>query len=166
MLRNAWRKLVESEERLKFWRKMVGWEIGVREIEHLGEDLKGKFRSMKMKGGRNEREVISLVMRLKLKDERKLQRELKKERNRLRENIESECSGRLFKKIISKVNCEVRKLRKFERTKFSKKANHLKQIKENKERIELEKCPEEIREYENLSIFNKCEYIVTNENNQ
>lgn len=46
-------------------------------------------------------------------------------------------------------------MRKFERTKFSKKANHLKQIKENKERIELEKCPEEIREYENLSIFNK-----------
>ena len=61
LLRNAWRKLVESEERLKFWRKMVGWEIGVREIEHLGEDLKGKFRSMKMKGGRSEREVISLI---------------------------------------------------------------------------------------------------------
>ena len=35
-LRNAWRRLVESEERLRFWKKMVGWEVGVREIEHLG----------------------------------------------------------------------------------------------------------------------------------
>ena len=114
MLRNAWRKLVESEERLKFWRKTVGWEIGVREIEHLGDDNKDKFRSMQMRGGKSEREVIGMVMRLKLKDERKLQRELKKERNRWRESIEKECDNkRLFTRIISKVNYEIKKWRKF-----------------------------------------------------
>ena len=38
-LRNALKRVIESEERLKFFRKMVGWELGVREIEHFGEDL-------------------------------------------------------------------------------------------------------------------------------
>ena len=49
-VRNAWKKLIESEERLKFWKKMVGLGLAVREVEHLGEDLKNKFRSEFMKG--------------------------------------------------------------------------------------------------------------------
>ena len=38
-LRDEWKKLVESEERHNFLKKMVGREISVREIEHFGEDL-------------------------------------------------------------------------------------------------------------------------------
>ena len=45
-LRNSWRKMIESEERLKFWKNMVGLELGVREIENLGDDIKQKFRSV------------------------------------------------------------------------------------------------------------------------
>ena len=155
-LRNAWRKLVESEERLRFWKKMVGWEVGVREIEHLGEDLKEKFRSMQMKEGQSERKVISLVMGLKLKDEKKLQRELKREKERRRKDLEKGCHRkRLFTRIISKVNSEAKVWRNIERKKFTKKATHLKEIKEKEEIRELEKCPQEIKEFENLSIFKK-----------
>ena len=50
-LRNAWRKMIESEERLRFWKNMVGLDLGVRETEHLSEDIKEKFRSEAMKGG-------------------------------------------------------------------------------------------------------------------
>ena len=53
-LRNVWRKQVESEERLKFLRKLVGREISVREIEHLRDELNDKFKSENMKGGRSE----------------------------------------------------------------------------------------------------------------
>ena len=95
-------------------------------------------------------------MRLKLRDERRLQRELKKERNRSREELEKSCgSKRLFTKILSKVNFEAQKWRKFERHKFSKKASHLKTIKENEEIRELEKCPQEISEFQELSIFER-----------
>ena len=31
-LRVDWRKLIESEERLIFFKKMVGWDLEVREI--------------------------------------------------------------------------------------------------------------------------------------
>ena len=51
-LRNAWRKQIESEERLGFWRKMAGLNIGVREIEHISEDFKEKFWSERMKEGK------------------------------------------------------------------------------------------------------------------
>ena len=47
-LRDLWKKLIESEERLNFFRKMVGWELNVREIEHLGDDLNNKFKSDRM----------------------------------------------------------------------------------------------------------------------
>ena len=43
-LRDKWRKLVESEERLAFFKKMIRWGLQVREIEHLGENLNNKFR--------------------------------------------------------------------------------------------------------------------------
>ena len=43
VVRDIWRKLVECEERLTFWKKMVGMRIGVREIEHLGEDIREKY---------------------------------------------------------------------------------------------------------------------------
>ena len=42
-LRDCWRKLVESEERLKFFKRMVGMDLEVQEIEHLGEDIRNKF---------------------------------------------------------------------------------------------------------------------------
>ena len=64
-LRNGWRKLVESEERFKFFKKMVGWNLEVREI---GDDINQKFRSEKMREARSEKEVIRLIMVLKLKD--------------------------------------------------------------------------------------------------
>ena len=85
IVRDAWKKLVECEERLTFWRRMNDRGVGVREVEHMGEDVREKYRSEEMKGGRSHREVIMLVMSLKLRDERKHKKELKERRNRERE---------------------------------------------------------------------------------
>ena len=51
ILRDTWRKMVESEERLRLFKKMVGLGLQVRELEHVGEELHSKFRSEVMKGG-------------------------------------------------------------------------------------------------------------------
>ena len=66
IVREIWRKLVECEERLAFWRKMVALGIGVRELEYIGEDIRDKYRSESMKSGKSHREVIEFVMSLKL----------------------------------------------------------------------------------------------------
>ena len=115
-LRNGWRKLVESEERLAFFKKMVGWELQVREIEHLGEDLNNKFKSEKMKGARSEQEVVKLIMRLKLKDERRHLHELRRERKEKRRNLENLVTvNNSFKRQISQINGEAKKWRKVEK---------------------------------------------------
>ena len=77
-VRNTWRKQIECEERGKFWRKMIDCGAGVRELESIGEKIKDKFRSDKIKSRGREREVVKLVMSLRLKDERKHQIELKR----------------------------------------------------------------------------------------
>ena len=71
-VRNVWRKLVESEERLKFWKRMVGLGLGVREVEHLGEDLKQKFRSEVMRGGKKDRDVTVSYTHLTLPTNREV----------------------------------------------------------------------------------------------
>ena len=51
-VRNIWRKLIECEERVKFWRKMLNWGLGVRELESISEGIRQKFRSEVMKSGK------------------------------------------------------------------------------------------------------------------
>ena len=157
-LRNEWKKLVESEERLRFWKQMVRWDLCVRELEHLGDDIKNKFRSDSMKGGSSEKEVVRICMKLKLKDERRHQRELKERRNKRRKELEREIdSPRKFKKIASQLNVEAAKWRKLERRKYTDKATHLKKIREEEEEKALLKCPEEIISYKDVIVFNKKE---------
>ena len=75
--------------------------MGVRELEHLGEEIREKFRSESMQGGRSEREVIMLVMSLKLRDEKRHQKELKKKRNTEKELWKGEIgSNRLYSKLL------------------------------------------------------------------
>ena len=44
-------------KRLNFWRKMVGWGLSVREVQHLGEEIHNKYRSENMKLGMSEKVV-------------------------------------------------------------------------------------------------------------
>ena len=60
---------------------MLGWDLEVREIEHLGEDLNHKLKSVRIKNARSEREVIRNIMKLKLKGKRRHQHERKHNKN-------------------------------------------------------------------------------------
>ena len=60
ILRDTRRKMVESEERLRFFKKMVGREINVRELQHIGMELHNKFRSEDMRLGGSEKEVVKM----------------------------------------------------------------------------------------------------------
>jgi len=52
-VRDAWRKQIESEERLEFWRN-----LSVRELQHLGKDIRNKFRNEDMKLGESKKVVV------------------------------------------------------------------------------------------------------------
>ena len=53
IVRNVWKKLIECEERLTFWKNMVKLGIGVREVEHMCEEIREKYRSEIMKSGKS-----------------------------------------------------------------------------------------------------------------
>ena len=147
--------VVECEERGKFWEKMVGWNLGVRELEHFGEEIKEKFRSEMMRNGGCEREVIRLVMQLKLRDEKRHQRELKKVKNRLRNDLRMESETyRQFSRTMTKLHHEAGKLRKIERKKYLNKANHLRKLREKEEEKQMELYPKEIEEYNEIKVYN------------
>ena len=135
---------------------MVGLGLGVREVEHLSEDIKNKFRSEQMKSGKKDRDVIDLVMRMKLKDERKHQRELRSRRDRARDVLEHDSdSKRQFKNIIQMINNEAEKWRLMEKKKYKNKLEHLIKIKREEEEINLMTCPAEIQEYADIMVFDK-----------
>ena len=156
VVRNLWKKLIECEERLTFWKRMIEWGVGVRELEHIGEDIKEKFRSENMRENKSEREVIMLIMSLKMRDERKHQKELKARRNQQKELWKLELdSVRQYTRLLSKLNQEARKYRKQEKRKYINKAAHLKRIRMEEEERQLQECPDEIKFYEDCIIFNK-----------
>ena len=64
-------------------------------------------------------------------------------------------NDRKYLKLLSKLNKEARKYRKIEKQKYRKKADHLKRIRDEVLDRELEICPEEIKYYENVKVFNK-----------
>ena len=155
-LRDRRRRLIESEERLKFFRKMVGWELTVRDIEHFGDDLNSKFRSETMREGRSEKVVIKKIMEMKYKDERRFQHELKGRKEEARKILEgSSVSRNAFKKVISQINGEARRWKKLERSKFQSKIQHIKRLREEAKIKSLRECPPEIKEFANLRIFSK-----------
>ena len=65
VVRDIWKKMIECEERITFWKRMIEWGVGVRELEHMGEGIKEKFRSEVMQSGKSDREVVMLLMSLK-----------------------------------------------------------------------------------------------------
>ena len=158
-LRNDWRKLVESEERLGFFRRMVKLNLQVREIQHLGDNSNNKLRSEKMKNANSEKEVVRQIMDMKLKDERRHQREVRKERNEKRRKLEEMLSKTRFKSIISQINGESKRWKKLERGKYDSKIEHLRKIRREEDEKTLEECPIELEKFKQIKVFSKKEMM-------
>ena len=84
VMRPIWHKTTESEERLKWLNKMIGKRLFVREIEAFLKATSSKFRTEESIIIENERKVLMDIMILKRNDERRLLRDLKKEKESLR----------------------------------------------------------------------------------
>ena len=79
---------------------MVGWDLEVRDIENLCQDLKENPEVVK--GVKSKREVVNLNMNLKMRDEKKHQRKLKRRRDYCKMQLENKyTSKKEFTKLIS-----------------------------------------------------------------
>ena len=71
IVRPVWRKVVDSECRLAWLHEMVKENLFVRDIENYAKSLSECLRSEEMIYREEERKVLSGLMKIKLKDERK-----------------------------------------------------------------------------------------------
>ena len=133
--------------------------LQVREIQHLGDNLNNKLRSEKMKNANSEKEVVRQIMDMKLKDERRHQREVRKERNEKRRKLEEMLSKTRFKSIISQINGESKRWKKLERGKYDSKIEHLRKIRREEEEKRLEECPIELEKFKQIKVFSKKEMM-------
>ena len=71
IVRPVWRKVVESECRLAWLNEMVRENLIVRDIQSYAKSVSASLRSEEMIMKEEERKVLSELMKVKLKDERK-----------------------------------------------------------------------------------------------
>ena len=114
-------------------------------------DLNLKLKSKEMRKGANngEKKIVKEAMNLKLQDEKKLNRELTKERNILRAKIYELWNGRRAGNIVKRLRLEAIKVRKQLKTKYEKKIEHLKGKYGIDEEKKIDEVPEGLEEYEN-----------------
>ena len=99
---DCWRKLAKNESRLYLLGELRKYDLGYAEVEEYSRELNLKFKSreFKEKGKNNERKIVTEIMKIKDQDEKKLNRELVRERNRLRKEIYERFNIRRSRKIV------------------------------------------------------------------
>ena len=109
ILRPVWLKTTESEERLRWFRQMIGRYLLVRDVEAFLQNTCDKLRSEDSRLREEEREVSKSLMVLKRNDERRHLRQLKSEKESLRRQIKKEYGRRTcYTLIVKKLRREIR----------------------------------------------------------
>ena len=97
-----WRKVAESEMRVWLMSELSGLRVGLPEVEQFGINIEEHFKSKKFKSDKEKEakaksKLVSVVMEIKLNDEKEYLKELNVEANRVRKSL-----GEKFTKKIQK----------------------------------------------------------------
>ena len=146
-------------------KKLLRMEVGVAEIEHIGLNINSKFKSNhfknRVKGGEIvSKDALRSIMMLKLRDEKKLLKELLKKKMEGRKEIEEKLkkNSRPTRNLIKEFREETARIRIEHREKYRVKIEHLKRkYRESKEDL-VRKVPDEMEGLEDLRIFDHRKY--------
>ena len=158
-VKEKWKKLVESEARVKYWGELVRMGAGTKELELIGESLHQKFRSIEMQNKKDERWLVESGTTLKWKDERKymvqVRKELEKEKEVLKERIGN---GWKFRKRIKEIKRNAKIYKKEEEKRLGRKIENIIRMRIEEDEKKLDICPEEMIEYKEARVFNKTKF--------
>ena len=138
----------------------------VRIYHNIG--LKYNFKSMGLQNNDDAMtEVVRVAMKLKLEDEKKYQREIIRDRNNHRREVQKILGKNMkpYRKEIQDLRDAARKIRDELKEKYEKKIEHLRKKYRQDRDDKDDDIPTELGEYYNLSIFNRKSYdeIVVSE---
>ena len=157
----TWQDLARSEMHIWLLGELERYDVGYNEVEEFCLGLKYNFKSMgNQKNDDVMIEVVRLAMKIKLGDEKKYQRELIKERNNHRRDLQKKLgrNTKPYRKEIRDLRDAAAEVRDELRKKYEKKVDHLRgkyrQDKDDKD----DEIPAELGEYYNLSIFSRTKF--------
>ena len=163
VMSKTWRSLAASESRLNLMCELLKYGVGFAEIEEFNLDLQCKFRSRDFKenyGERNDKKLIKAAMEIKIRDERKFNNEVNRDRNILRKKLEEiyDKNSKPYRAKIKSLRCESAKVKNELNRKYEKKLSHLRAKYRDSEDDKIRKVPKSLEEFSDLSIFSPRKY--------
>ena len=158
--------MIESEQRVSWLTKMVKKGLCVNDIEAYISTEHDKLRSGQFKAREEERNILTNLMKLKLKDEKRNLECLHGSRESLRIRLKRYIGvSRKYSSIMSELRKETN-ARKIElQDKYRRKLEHLET--ERKRQIEekrIKDLPEELVEYMSCTIYDKEKFSKLKQN--
>ena len=154
----VWRDLAASEARMSMMQELLRLGVGLADIEEIGIVLQSKLRSQEFKvksGEKNSQRLAKVTLEIKLKDEREISEGLRKKVKEIRKICDE-----MYKKNSKTYRSMFKKLRRMATMRknemkmtFEDKISHLKKKYRETEEEKIMKIPEEIKEFDELSIF-------------
>ena len=158
----TWKQVTTSRARLKLMRSMRNEAQGFNCDEFYVRKLRGQARSSKFQG-KGEKQVIKMVMGMKIVDQREELRRLKHEKNEARKEMMKQFGkGTMrFRKAMRRLNQCSRETEREDEARFAGKFQHLKR-KHGESRRQREGEAKEIRtrwkgQYNNVLIYREQE---------
>ena len=142
--------------------KLTKLKIGLREVQDYSDSLllKLKSDSFKSNSEQNVERVILLAMNLKLRDERCYCGELYQKRDRMRLEMKKLFgeNTRRTQTVIKHLRMEAAKERTYQRTRYCKKLDYLREKYANRVREKLDEVPDDVKLYGDAAVFNSDKF--------
>ena len=153
----VWLKVTESEQRLMWLERMVRRGICVREIENYAKSQHAKLRSEELRLKECERKVLSGLMIVKLKDEKRNLVRVMRIREALRSRLKRELGKtKRLETLMKRIRQETRKKRDILKYKYNEKLSYLEaERKKEIDEMRRKEIPEELKEYEITYAFDE-----------
>ena len=153
-----WKEIANSEARLAMMSKMIQQDLAFADLEEFGSELSSKMKTIKTKNRTLHRNITKPAMKAKLADEQMWRRDLGRVKAQLRKELIEKLQGektRRFKRVINHLNQIAKESKEKLNQKYNVKIQHLKEKYKHEEKIEVE---DDMKEYSDLSVFNKEEF--------
>ena len=155
---HIWTKVAQSECRIEMLSTLTKLKIGLREVQDYSDSLQLKLKSDSFKSNieQNIERVIMGAMSLKLRDEKCYCGELYAKSDAVRREMRQSFgeNTRQTRTIIKHLRNEAARERTYQRMRYCKKLDYLREKYANCAREKLDEVPEELREYEDAAVFN------------
>ena len=154
-----WHNIAASECRLELMRELGKLKVGFGDLEKFNLGIISKLRSktMRERGEEITEKIINSAMSVKLRDEERFREEMERERNCLRRLIANRIgkNSKPYRKLMRELRNEAYKVKEEYENEHKEKVQHLKRKFREEESEKLDKVPENLNDYKELSIFNK-----------